>query len=219
MIKAFVFDLDGVIAETAKLHYKAWKEEVKKIGINFTKEENATLKGLPRVATLRAILKIHNMTDKVSEEKIQEMSVVKNNRYLELLKTDLRQEDILPGIKSLLHEAKANGIKMVIASSSINAPRILKELKIIDFFEAIVDPTKIVNGKPSPDIYLKACELINVAPSEAIGFEDAMPGVVGLKDAKIKTVAITWKDKGAWDMADLVVESTKELDFHKVMNI
>ncbi|TCG11653.1 beta-phosphoglucomutase [Mycoplasma todarodis] len=219
MIKGFVFDLDGVIAETAKLHYKAWKNEVKKIGIDFTEEENATLKGLPRVETLRGILKIHNMTSKVSEETIQEMALVKNEEYLKLLKTDLSKDDILPGIENLLKDAKANNVKLVIASSSLNAPRILKQLGLLDYFEDIVNPTEIINGKPAPDIYLKACELINIKPHEAIGFEDAMPGVVGLKAANIKTVAITWGDEGEWEKADLILNSTAELNFEKVINI
>ncbi len=219
MIKGFVFDLDGVIAETAKLHFKAWKDEVKKIGIDFTEKENATLKGLPRVETLRGILKMHNMTDKISEETIQKMSLIKNEEYLKLLETDLSKEDILPGIEKLLNDARENNIKLVIASSSLNAPRILKQLGLLDYFEDIVNPKEIANGKPAPDIYLKACELIDIDPSEAIGFEDAMPGVSGLKDAKIKTVARTWGDNGAWEQADLILNTTAELDFKKIMEI
>ncbi len=219
MVKGFVFDLDGVITETAKLHYKAWKSEVAKIGIDFTKEENATLKGLPRVETLHAILNIHNMTGKISEAKIQEMAKMKNENYLMLLETDISKEDILPGVEQLLKDAKANGIKLVIASSSLNAPGILDHIGLANYFEAIVDPTKIAKGKPAPDIYLKACELINIDPSEAIGFEDAMPGVIGLKAAKIKTVAITWNDKGDWDKADLILKSTSQLKFKEIMNI
>ncbi len=219
MIKGFVFDLDGVITETAKLHYKAWKEEVKKIGINFTQEENTALKGLPRIDTLRGILKIHDMSDKVSEDKIQEMAHNKNEEYLKLLETDLTKDDILPGIKKLLDEAKKAGIKLGIASSSLNAPMILEKLGLKDYFEDIVDPTKIKTGKPSPDIYLQSCKNMSILPKEAIGFEDAMPGVVGLVAAKIKTVAITWGDKGDWNIADLVISKTQELDFKNIIKL
>ncbi|CAM9136367.1 beta-phosphoglucomutase [Mycoplasma marinum] len=219
MIKGFVFDLDGVITETAKLHYKAWKDEVAKVGIEYTEKQNATLKGLPRMETLIGILNMQEEKMEFSEEKMNEMATSKNNNYLEMLDSEMTEKDILPNVKDFLIQAKEAGIKMVIASSSRNAPKILKKIKLIDFFEGIVDPSKIKNGKPSPDIYLEACKLINIKPSEAIGFEDAMPGVVGLKEANIKTVAITWGDKGEWEKADLIIESTKDLNFKEIVKL
>ena len=219
LIKGFVFDLDGVITETASLHYEAWARVIKKIGINFTKEENATLKGLPRLETLKGILKIHNMVGKFSEKELIEMSIIKNNDYKKMLDTSLTKENILPGIERFLNDAKQMNIKMSMASSSFNAPKILKKLGLFDFFDFIVDPSSLKNGKPSPEIFLKGCEGINLKPDEVIGFEDAIPGVEGLVAAKIKTVAITHGDEGKWEMADMILFNTNELEIEKVLRL
>ncbi len=213
--KALLFDLDGVITETAGLHYKAWRDEVSKIGIEFTEDVNTTLKGLPRVETLRGILKHYDVT--ISEEKIQEMAVAKNDAYKVLLKTDISSKDILPGIEQLLKDAKAAGFKLSIASSSFNAPGILEKIDLIDYFDYIANPGEIENGKPAPDIFLLAAKGVGIDPLECIGFEDAMPGVIGLIDANVKTVAITHGDAGDWDKADIVYQSTSELNLEKIL--
>ena len=219
MIKAFVFDMDGVITETASLHYKAWRDEVKLLGVNFTEQENLSLKGLPRYDTLRAILKMHGKLDEVTEADIIRMGDHKNEEYKKMLNTGLSKENILPGIEKFINDAREKGITIVIASSSLNAPLILEKTNLINLMDIIVDPTSVANGKPAPDIYLKGCELAGVQPHEAIGFEDAISGVRGLKKAGIKTVAITWGDKEDWEIADLIVESTKELTLEKVLKI
>ena len=216
-IKGFVFDMDGVLTETASLHYRAWRDEVKPLGIDFTEEENATLKGLPRYDTLRAILKMHNV--EVSEEEIIKMGDHKNEAYLKMLKTELNDENILPGIPEFLRRAKAEGIKTVVASSSYNAPLILEMTNLMEYFDYIVDPGSVKNGKPAPDIYLAAIKAVDLKPEEAIGFEDAISGVQGLVESKIKTVAITWGDEANWSIADMVIHSTKDLDFDKIVNL
>lgn len=216
-IKGFVFDMDGVLTETASLHYRAWRDEVKPLGIDFTEEENATLKGLPRYDTLRAILKMHNV--EVSEEEIIKMGDHKNEAYLKMLKTELNDENILPGIPEFLKKAKENGLKIVVASSSYNAPLILEMTDLMKYFDYIVDPGSVKNGKPAPDIYLAAIKAVDLKPEEAIGFEDAISGVQGLVESKIKTVAITWGDEANWSIADMVVHSTKDLDFDKIINL
>ena len=216
-IKGFVFDMDGVLTETASLHYRAWRDEVKPLGIDFTEEENATLKGLPRYDTLRAILKMHNV--EVSEEEIIKMGDHKNEAYLKMLETELNDENILPGIPEFLKKAKAEGMKTVVASSSYNAPLILEMTNLMEYFDYIVDPGSVKNGKPAPDIYLAAIKAVDLKPEEAIGFEDAISGVQGLVESKIKTVAITWGDEADWSMADMIVHSTKDLDFDKIINL
>lgn len=216
-IKGFVFDMDGVLTETASLHYRAWRDEVKPLGIDFTEEENATLKGLPRYDTLRAILKMHNV--EVSEEEIIKMGDHKNEAYLKMLETELNDENILPGIPEFLKKAKESGLKIVVASSSYNAPLILEMTNLIKYFDYIVDPGSVKNGKPAPDIYLAAIKAVDLKPEEAIGFEDAISGVQGLVESKIKTVAITWGDEADWSMADMIVHSTKDLDFDKIINL
>lgn len=215
MIKGFIFDMDGVLTETASLHFRAWRDEVKKLGVTFTEEENATLKGLPRYDTLRAILKMHNV--EVSEEEIIKMGDHKNEVYKQMLHTELNDENILPGIPEFLQKAKDAGIKLVVASSSFNAPLILEMTKMDHFFDYIVDPGSVKNGKPAPDIYLAAAKAINLPVEETVGFEDAISGVQGLVASKIKTVAITWGDEADWSSADMIIESTAQLDFDKIM--
>lgn len=218
-IKGLVFDLDGVITETASLHYRAWAQEVKKeLNIDFTEEENVKLKGMPRIDTLLAILKMHNMENQISFEKIKQMANHKNDVYKKMLETDISEHDVLPGIKKLLDDAKEKNIKLAVASSSYNAPFILKKLNLFEYFDFIVNPDNVVHGKPAPDIFLAACEGINVAPNEALGFEDAVPGIAGLADAKIKSVAITHGDNADWSRADIVLQSTNELDLNKLIN-
>lgn len=218
MLKGLVFDLDGVITETASLHYKAWAAEVKKeLNINFTEEENVKLKGLPRIDTLLGILKMHNMEGKVAHDKIVAMADHKNEVYKKMLETDITSNDVLPGIKKLLDDAKNIGIKLAVASSSYNAPLILKKLNLFEYFDFIVYPGDIAKGKPAPDIFLAACEGINIKPEEALGFEDAVPGVAGLRDANIKTVAITHGDEADWSKADVVLRSTSEINLDKLI--
>ncbi|MBN3535105.1 beta-phosphoglucomutase [Mycoplasma procyoni] len=215
MIKGLVFDLDGVITETASLHYKAWRNEVAKLGLNYTEEQNSSLKGLNRIDTLKAILKLFNKS--LSEQEIVEIATEKNNNYKKLLETDIDEKDILPNIKNFLDQAKAKGLKLAIASSSFNAPLILKKINLFSYFDFIVDPGTIKNGKPDPEIFLAAVKGLGLQPQECIGFEDAIAGVKGLKDAKIKTVAITHGEKENWEIADVVLKSTAELDLEKLL--
>ena len=216
-IKAFVFDLDGVIINTAVIHYRAWQNELQKYGINFTKKENEGLKGLPRLATLKAILKLKNKLDYFSKNELLVISNAKNLFYKKLIANEISKKDILPGIKRFLQLAKQNNLKLAIASSSHNAPSILKKLDLFDVFDYIVDPKTIKNGKPAPDIFIKACKKVGVSVNEAIGFEDAIEGVKGLLAANIKTVAITWGVKANWDGVALKITNTSELDFDKII--
>ena len=215
--KALVFDLDGVITETASLHFKAWRDEVKKIGISYTEEENTSLKGLPRLDTLKGILKIKGVT--IPEEQMIEMATAKNEHYKELLKTDLSVDDILPGIEQLLKDAKEAGMKLSVASSSFNAGTILEKINLRHYFDFIVNPGSAGKGKPAPDIFLLAAEGVNTLPSECIGFEDAMPGVIGLQAANIFTVAVTHGDAGEWDKAQLVYKSTSEFNLKTILQV
>ena len=217
MIKGFIFDLDGVITETDVLHYNAWKNEVAKYGINFTMEQNVQLKGMPRMDTLLGILRLNDATGKFDQETLEKMCKDKNDAYVASLETDLQSDNILPGIEEFLKQAKAKGIKMAICSSSRNAPKILDKLNLTNYFEYIVDPITIPNGKPAPDIYLAACKGINLPIEEVVGFEDAYPGVVGLVAANVKCVAITHKAEADWSIAQMILESTSELDIDKVL--
>ena len=217
MIKGFIFDMDGVITETTQIHYEAWRDEVKKLGIKHTKKENVLLKGISRINTLKQILKMHNKLSDFSKKELNEIAASKNRVYLKKLNAQVNEKNILPGIKNFLKIAKKAEIQMAIASSSLNALLILKKTKLLKYFKYITNPKSVKNGKPAPNLYLKACKGLGLKPHEVIGFEDAILGIEGLKKANIKTVAITWGNENDWSLADFVLKSTKDLNLKTIL--
>src|SRR5699024_8067907 len=167
MKKGFVFDLDGVITDTAKFHYIAWKELGHELGIEIDLQFNEQLKGISRMDSLERILVHGGRENDFTAEQKEELAAKKNQHYVTLLQK-LTPEDLLPGVKDFLDQAQALGIPCAIASASKNAPFILEKLGVIDEFDAIVDPATLTKGKPDPEIFVKACELIHVAPGDAI---------------------------------------------------
>ncbi|OYD26440.1 beta-phosphoglucomutase [Mycoplasma testudineum] len=217
-IKGLIFDLDGVITETASLHYKAWAKILKDKGIEYTEEENASIKGLPRPDTLKAILKMKKIENKFSQLEFEQILEDKNTYYVQSLKSKLTKSDILPGIKKLLDDAKKNNLKMAIVSSSRNAPMILESLDLINYFDYIADPVEVKNGKPAPDIFLLGVKGLNLKPSEVIGFEDAIEGAKGLFDANVYTVVITHNVEANWsEYASQIYKNTSQLDLETIM--
>ncbi len=214
-IKGLIFDLDGVITDTARLHFLAWQKVLKDEGLEYSEAENDLLKGLPRRDTLVAILKQKQI--KWDDKKIDDVCDKKNKIYVASLDKELGKDDILPGISELLKQAKEMKLRMAIASSSKNAPNIIKKLGIADYFEYIVDPSKIKKGKPAPDIYIAAAEGLNLLPEECIGFEDAYLGVVGLLAANINTVSITNGIREMYVYGTYIADDTKELNLQKIM--
>ncbi|WP_350267296.1 beta-phosphoglucomutase [Mycoplasmoides gallisepticum] len=217
MIKGFIFDLDGVITDTAKLHYLAWKKIVAQLGINFLEEENEKLKGLSRLDTLKAILKLKKPKNDLSQAELIKICKQKNDLYKKLLTTGIDKNSILKGIDQLIIKAKANKIKLAVASSSHNAPLILEKLGLLDSFDYIVNPSEINQGKPAADIYLKAAEDLDISNDQAIGFEDAISGLKAIEAAKMKAVVITNGSSEDFSKADLIYQSTSELNFDLIM--
>lgn len=217
MIKGFIFDLDGVITDTAKLHYIAWKKIVAQLGINFLEEENEKLKGLSRLDTLKAILRLKKPKNDLSQAQLIKICEQKNDLYKKLLTTEIYQNSILKGIDQLIIKAKANKIKLAVASSSHNAPLISEKLGLLDSFDYIVNPSEINQGKPAADIYLKAAEGLDISTDQAIGFEDAISGLKAIKAAKMKAVVIIHGSNEDFSKADLIYQSTSELNFDFIM--
>lgn len=215
-IKGLIFDLDGVITDTAKLHFEAWKKILLEKNIEYSHEENELLKGLPRKETLLAILNLKKI--KLEDDLVNKMCEDKNNLYVELLKTQLKKEDILPGILKLLEDAKKKKLKMAIASSSKNAKLILEKLDIIQYFDFIVNVDQIKNGKPAPDIYLAACQGLKLKPENCIGFEDAFVGVKGLIEANINVVSITNNIPEMYVKGTYICDETKDIDLSKIVS-
>lgn len=187
MIKAGLFDLDGVITDTACFHFLAWQKTARKLGGDIDEEFNETLKGVNRYQSLKNILNHINV--EATEDEIAQMMIDKNEDYL-LMLNDLKHENILPGIEQLFQNLKDQNIKIIIASASENAPFILEKLQLEKYVDAIANPRAVVNNKPAPDIFLLAAELAGCEVDECIGFEDSQAGIDALAAANIKSIGI-----------------------------
>lgn len=203
-IKAILFDLDGVITDTAELHYKAWKQIAKEVNIEIDREFNETLKGIDRVKSFDRILKHGNL--ELSEQEKEYYLKKKNDIFRDLIDT-LTQKDILDGISEFFDELIENNIKISIASASKNAPYILEKLNLIKKIDGIANPESVENSKPAPDIFLKAAEIVGVDIHECVGIEDAKAGIKAINAANMFSVGI-----GKLEEADLVLNSTSELN-------
>lgn len=181
-LKGFAFDLDGVIADTARFHGQAWHQLADKVGTEWTPELADSLKGVSRMDSLELILKAGGHENEYTQEQKEALATEKNDNYIKLVET-LTPADILPGMKSLLDELKDNGYHIVLASASKNAPKVLKYLQITDYFEGIVDPAKLSHGKPDPEIYSEAAKLMNLPANQVAGLEDAQAGVESINRA------------------------------------
>lgn len=214
MREGFIFDLDGVITDTAKFHYQAWKELADELGISIDEKFNETLKGISRMESLEKIIAHGGKEASYREAEKEELAAKKNTNYVELLK-DLSPKDLLPGVAGFLKAAKAKGIPCAIASASKNAPMILDKLEVSHYFAHIVDPNTLIKGKPDPEIFLKAAESIAVAPEKAVGFEDAKAGIAGIKAAGMYAVGI--KTTEELPEADVVVTDLTELNIDRLL--
>ena len=210
--KAFIFDLDGVIVDTAKFHYLAWKELANDLGFEFTEEQNEQLKGVSRVASLEILLNIGNiqLTNDHKEILLKE----KNEQYLGYI-AKMGQDEILPGIKNLLAYLKEHEIPFSLGSASKNARLILKILDIYDLFDAIVDGNDVSTAKPDPEVFLIAAKKLNKDPHDCIVIEDAQAGVQAANNAQMISIGIG--DKKILKEASIVLNNTGELtvDFIK----
>lgn len=211
-----IFDLDGVITDTAEYHYQAWKSLADTIGIQIDRNFNEKLKGVSRGESLDKILKYGNKIDDFSKEEKKKLTDQKNEMYVKAI-SELSRDDILPGIKIFLDDAKNKNIKMVIASASRNAPKILESLEIINYFKGIVDPTTLKNNKPAPDIFEMAVEMLDLPASKCIGIEDSKAGIKGINAAGIFSVGIG--DAEQLSEANYILESTSELKLTKLIKI
>jgi beta-phosphoglucomutase len=172
MIRAFIFDLDGVITDTAEYHYRGWKRLAEEEGLAFTREDNEQLRGIPRRESLLLILK-----DRLyPEDYILEMMERKNKYYLEFIR-EISPRDLLPGAKELLEEIHAAGLKNALGSASKNAIEVLDRLGIRSLFDAIADGHSVERQKPAPDLFLHAAGQLGLAPEDCVVVEDAAAGI------------------------------------------
>ncbi len=205
-MKAFIFDLDGVIVDTARLHYQAWRELAKELGFDFTPEDNERLKGVSRMRSLEILLEIGGI--QVDEQEKHRLAEKKNNRYRQLI-MKLTPDDMLPGAKEFLEQSRAMGLKLALASASKNTPLILERIGLEDFFDSVVDGNRVSKAKPDPAIFLTAADDLQVLPQQAVVFEDAVAGVQAAHSAGMKAVGIGKPD--VLKQADLVVGGLNEI--------
>jgi beta-phosphoglucomutase len=201
--KACIFDLDGVIVDTAKYHYLAWKRLAKELGFEFTEKDNERLKGVSRMESLEILLSVGGI--RIDDENVKlQLAEKKNKWYVEYI-NQMTKDEILPGVIEFLELLKKAGIKIAIGSASKNTITILERIGLKDFFDAIIDGTKISKAKPDPEVFLKAAEELNVRPEECCVFEDAVAGIQAAKSAGMKVIGVG--DPTILKDADKVIQS------------
>jgi beta-phosphoglucomutase len=199
-IKACIFDLDGVLVDTARYHFLAWKSLADRLGFTFTESDNERLKGVSRMASLDILLEIGKMAP-TDIEKLEYASE-KNTLYLGYIEK-MTPEDVLPGVREFLTELKKTGILIGLGSVSKNARSILSKTAITDFFDAIVDGNIITHAKPDPEVFLTGARMLNMPTAQCVVFEDAVAGVEAAHRAGMKCVGVGEPD--ILNKADMII--------------
>jgi len=187
MYKACLFDLDGVLVDTAIYHFQAWKNLGKQFGYELTEEQNEQLKGVSRVESLNKILDWANYS--ASQEQKSAWLIEKNEDYLRLI-SNMNPSEILPGVLDFLQQIKDLGYKIALGSASKNAEIILEKTGLMPWFDLIIDGNKVSISKPDPEVFLKGAEGLGLAPETCIVFEDAQAGVEAAKAGNMKAIGI-----------------------------
>lgn len=200
MRKAAIFDLDGVITDTARYHFLAWKQMANQEGIDIDEQFNETLKGISRMDSLDRILAKGNK--KYTQEEKLALAHSKNEHYKELIEK-MTADELLPGAANVLKSLRKMGIKIALASASKNAMTILERLGIASLFDYVADANLIKNSKPDPEVFLVAAKNLDVQPDQCVGVEDAVAGVQAIKSANMYAIGVG--DKKVLNQADRVI--------------
>lgn len=214
IIKACIFDLDGVIVDTAVYHYKAWKRLANELGFDLTEQQNENLKGVSRVRSLELILQWGGVT-KTKEEQ-EELAARKNAWYVDMI-NQMTPAEILPGAKEFLIACRQSGLKTALGSASKNSGTILEKVGITDLFDAVIDGNKVTKAKPDPEVFLKGAEELGIAPGYCVVFEDAIAGVEAAKKGGMKAVGVGSPE--VLHEADLVISGLKEMSLEKLYKL
>jgi len=210
-IKACIFDLDGVIVDTAVYHYKAWKRLANSLGFDFTEEQNEKLKGVSRVRSLELILQWGGITKTAAEQEV--LATEKNTWYVEMI-SHMKPDEILPGAKEFVQACRDAGIKTALGSASKNSMMILEKIGMVDLFDAIIDGNKVSKAKPDPEVFLKGAEAVGVAPADCVVFEDAIAGIEAAIAGGMKAVGIGSPE--VLTEADLVISGLDKMSIEKL---
>jgi beta-phosphoglucomutase len=204
--KAAIFDLDGVIVDTAKYHFVAWRKLANELGGDFTEHQNEQLKGVSRMQSLELILQWTGVS-LTPQEKL-DWAEWKNDQYLVLIE-NMTPDEILPGADTFLQQLRAAGIKVGLGSASKNAPMILEKIGMIQLFDTIVDGNTVSAPKPDPEVFLTAAANLGLAATDCVVFEDAQKGVEAAKNGGFYCIGIG--DAATLTLADQVVNGLYEL--------
>lgn len=189
MVKTCIFDLDGVIVDTARYHYLAWKRLAGELGFGFTPEDNEALKGVSRMASLDILLGVGGMRGRFTEAEKDSIAAKKNGWYVEYI-SRMTPEDILPGVIPFLREIRAAGIGTALGSASRNAGLILEKTGTDVYFDAVVDGNMVSEAKPDPQVFLLGAALTDTRPAECVVFEDAEAGIEAASRAGMRSVGV-----------------------------
>lgn len=200
MIEACIFDLDGVVVDTAKYHFISWRALAEELGFEFTPKDNERLKGVSRMQSLEILLEIGGLS--FPEKEKLAMTERKNALYVSYIEK-MTPDEILPGARQFLQELKASGIRTALGSASKNAPMILERIQLSGMFDAVVDGNSISEAKPNPEVFLKGAEKLGVSPEKCVVFEDAIAGIEAALNGGMQCVGIG--DPETLGMADLVI--------------
>ncbi|MFY0604644.1 MAG: beta-phosphoglucomutase [Flavobacteriaceae bacterium] len=212
--KGFIFDLDGVIVDTAKYHFLAWKKLANSVGVDFTEAQNEQLKGVSRVKSLEKILEWGNMS--LSEEKFMELMARKNDDYITYV-NQMDASEVLPDVKKVLNYLASIKQPISLGSASQNARTILKKVNLYESFDTIVDGTNVTKAKPNPEVFLRAAELLKVAPNECVVFEDSVAGIQAANSANMISIGIG--NRQVLHEADFVFNDFTEMNVEFINNL
>jgi len=213
-IQACIFDLDGVIVDTAKYHYRAWRKLANSLGFDFTKLQNEQLKGVSRMESLEIILDIGKKT--LDDAAKQELAKQKNDQYLEYIAA-MTPNEILSGIPRFLDELKTNNIHIALGSASKNAVLTLRQVGLFEYFEIIIDGIKTTRSKPDPQVFQLGAQGLGIAPENCVVFEDAAKGVTAARSAGMYTIGVGNPDELAH--AHAVIPSFEHINFRRVVEL
>ena len=212
--RGFIFDLDGVIVDTAKYHFLAWKKLANDIGIDFTHEQNEQLKGVSRVKSLEKILSWGNKV--ISEDEFMELMAKKNDDYLSYI-AQMDAHEILSDVPKILTYLTDNKIPVALGSASKNARVILQKVNLITLFNAIVDGNDVTKAKPDPEVFLTAAQKLGIAPENCVVFEDSLAGIQAAKNANM--IAIGIGEAAILNEADFVFKDFTEIDLQFIAQL
>jgi len=214
VIKGCIFDLDGVIVDTAKYHYLAWKRLANNLGYDFTQEHNELFKGVSRMKCMDIMCELFNLT--LSDDEKFVLSETKNSWYREYI-SQLDKNEILPGAEVFLQQLKINNIKIALGSASKNAMIILNQLDLTKYFDSIIDGTKVRNAKPNPEVFLLGVEELGLNPKNCVVFEDAVAGIEAAHSAGMKAVGVG--ESNNLNKCDLQIKCLYEMSIEKLFTL